>query len=234
MKRCLILLCFMIFLLIGMSSLSYAEYNAYGFFGPHWANGANDNDDNFFGFGEFFENFDQFTTVDGEYDASGFFGPHWANGANDNDDNFFGFGEFFENFGLSTMPYSDLISSFGTPDTDGNIIQLMRTKEESGENYYHLERDYLFFSKNPELPVRFKKKRILTFPDTFYDHYDQLNHRDEPLPGDLDDRAFKLNSILSYRDSTVASGNIINFSKDMGYKSTIPAYQMPEPWYNIP
>ena len=41
-------------------------------------------------------------------------------------------------------------------------------------------------------------------------------------------------SIVSYRDSTVASGNILNFKKSMSYKSTIPAYQMPELWYNVP
>jgi hypothetical protein len=40
-----------------------------------------------------------------------------------------------------------------------------------------------------------------------------------------------LQSETDYSEKTTASGSIDKFTKQMNYRSTIPAYQMPEPWY---
>jgi hypothetical protein len=40
-------------------------------------------------------------------------------------------------------------------------------------------------------------------------------------------------SLTEYEEYTGAFGQIPNFDKDMQYMSVIPAYQMPEPWYQI-
>jgi hypothetical protein len=40
-------------------------------------------------------------------------------------------------------------------------------------------------------------------------------------------------SETDYSETTRSSGTIEKFSKDMHYHSTIPAYQMPEPWYEL-
>ena len=42
-----------------------------------------------------------------------------------------------------------------------------------------------------------------------------------------------LTSLTAYDETTKASGVIDKFNKNMHYHSTIPAYQMPEPWYAI-
>jgi len=57
---------------------------------------------------------------------------------------------------------------------------------------------------------------------------DDLFGLGRPLPG-----APNLVSKTTYNEKTQAIGTIEKFTKGMHYHSTIPAYQMPEPWYDL-
>ena len=80
--------------------------------------------------------------------------------------------------------------------------------------------------------------RPAIFDDGTGRFWDPLAPVGGPIPnlqGDPNEAGLpEMASIVNYKDTTVASGNILNFKKSMSYKSTIPAYQMPEPWYSIP
>ena len=56
---------------------------------------------------------------------------------------------------------------------------------------------------------------------------------DELLSADYDFTIPDLISRTVYDERTSASGVINSFQKDMHYHSTIPAWQLPEPWYEI-
>ena len=63
--------------------------------------------------------------------------------------------------------------------------------------------------------------------DPYYDEHGR--------PGDLfwDSGPPNLQSQTDYSEKSTASGVIEKFTKAMHYHSTIPQYQMPEPWYQL-
>ncbi len=52
-------------------------------------------------------------------------------------------------------------------------------------------------------------------------------------PGGVDEGPPPLISLAEYEEYTGAFGQIFNFDKTMHYHSTLPGYQMPDPWYSI-
>jgi hypothetical protein len=82
-----------------------------------------------------------------------------------------------------------------------------------------MEGDSMYYTPNAELPGLFPNGghfRQLDIPVT------------EMFPGPPN-----LVSKTDYSDKTQAIGTIEKFTKAMHYHSTIPQYQMPEPWYAI-